>query len=164
MHLERLSARERARILAPAATLFALALVIGLIFTFKAIGHVAAWPLIPVLDIEMPGTEAAWRRTHLGALMNALAMMAFAVAGSSLRLSARARQWYVVSVCITGWGNTLGFLVGALFGVRGLAFGGAWANSLNYLLFLVAAATAFIQAWLLWQGARARSHEGEDTP
>ena len=159
MTLERLSARDRARILAPAAALFALALAIGLIFTFEAIGHIAAWPLIPVLNFDMPGTEAAWRRTHLGALMNALAMIAFAAAGSSIRLGARARQVYIYSVCITGWGNSLGFLVGALFGVRGLAFGGAWTNSLNYLLFLIAAVTAFVQAWLLWQGARARLRE-----
>ncbi|HEY0915346.1 MAG TPA: hypothetical protein VGE22_10780 [Solimonas sp.] len=156
MALDKLSAPERARILAPAAALFALSLVVGLIFTFEAIGHVAAWPLLPVLDFQMPGTEAAWRRTHLGALMNALAMIAFAAAGSSIRLSAKARRVYIVSVCITGWANTLGFLVGALFGVRGLEFGGAWTNSLNYLLFLLAVPTAFTQAWLLWQGARAQ--------
>lgn len=158
MNVASLSAQERARILAPAALLFAAGLVIGLIFTFKAIGHVAAWPLIPVLNFEMPGTEAAWRRTHLGALINALAMIGFAVAGSSILLSARARQFYIWSVCITGWSNTLGFLVGALFGVRGLAFGGPWANSLNYLFFLVAVPTAFAQAWLLWQGSRAHQH------
>lgn len=155
---ESLSAPERARILAPAAALFALGLVIGLIFTFEAIGHVAVWPLIPALEFDMPGTEAAWRRTHLGALMNALAMIAFAAAGSGIRLGARARQIYIWSVCITGWGNSLGFLVGALFGVRGLAFGAPWTNSLNYLLFLIAALTAFVQAWLLWQGARAQRH------
>jgi hypothetical protein len=156
-----LSAQERARILAPAAALFALGLVIGLIFTFKAIGHVAIWPLLPALDFDMPGTEAAWRRTHLGALMNAIAMIAFALAGSGIRLGAWARQIYIWSVCITGWGNTLGFLVGALFGVRGLAFGASWANSVNYLLFLIAALTAFAQAWLLWQGARAQSRAAE---
>lgn len=157
MKAERLSAKERAQILAPAAALFGLGLVVGLIFTFKAIGHVAAWPLIPALDIAIPGTEEAWRRTHVGALMNALAMIAFAAAGSSVRLTDRARRLYIWTVCITGWANTLGFLVGALFGVRGLAFGASLANSLNYLLFLVAALTAFTQTWLLWRGAHARS-------
>ena len=156
MTLDNLSAPERARILAPAAALFALSLVVGLVFTFEAIGHVVVWPFLPSLDIQMPGTEAAWRRAHLGALMNALAMIAFAAAGSAIRLSAKARRVYIISVCVTGWANTLGFLVGALFGVRGLEFGAPWSNSLNYLLFLVAVPTAFIQAWLLWQGARAQ--------
>jgi len=156
MTRDSLSAPERARILAPAAALFAFGLVIGLVFTFEAIGHVAAWPLLPVLDFQMPGTEAAWRRAHLGALINALAMIAFALAGGSILLGARARGLYILSVCITGWANTLGFLVGALFGVRGLEFGAPWANALNYLLFLAAVPTAFAQSWLLWQGARAR--------
>ena len=57
MRPENLSAAERARILAPAAGLFGLGLVIGLVFTFEAIGHVAAWPLLPALDIQMPGTD-----------------------------------------------------------------------------------------------------------
>lgn len=155
MSLQPLSTQERARILGPAALLFAAALVIGLIFTFEVIGHIAAWPLIPQLDVDMPGTEAAWRRTHLGALMNAIAMIAFAAAGSALRLGETGRKVYIISVCITGWANSLGFLTGALFGVRGLAFGDGWSNSLNYLFFLLAAVTAFVQTWLLWQGARA---------
>lgn len=159
MTAEYLSAQERARILGPAAWLFGLGLVIGLVFTFKAIGHVAAWPLIPALDIDMPGTEAAWRRTHLGLLINALAMIAFALAGASIRLTQGARRWYIICVCITGWSNSLGFLVGALFGVRGLEFGGSWSNALNYLLFLIAVPTAFAQAWLLWRGARAVKQE-----
>ena len=29
---------------------------------------------------------------------------------------------------------------------------------LGILLFLIAALTAFVQAWLLWQGARAQRH------
>ncbi|RZO87195.1 MAG: hypothetical protein EVA65_02700 [Oceanococcus sp.] len=154
MRPENLSAAERARILAPAAGLFGLGLVIGLVFTFEAIGHVAAWPLLPALDIQMPGTEAAWRRTHLGLLINAIAMIAFAAAGASIRLTQGARRWYIICVCVTGWSNSLGFLVGALFGVRGLAFGGSLTNTLNYLLFLIAVPTAFAQAWLLWRGAR----------
>lgn len=160
MTREPLSAAQRARILASAAVLFGLALVIGLIFTFEVIGHVAVWPLLPALDIGMPGSEAAWRRAHLGALLNALAMIAFGLAGSGILLGPKARQVYVWCVCITGWANSLGFLVGAVFGVRGLAFGGAWANSLNYFFFLVAALTAFIQAGLLWNGARAQRRSG----
>jgi hypothetical protein len=152
--LQQLSPAAQAQMFRHAAVLFGLGLVFGLIFTFEVIGHVAIWPLVPEWAFDVPGEEAAWRRTHLGALMNALAVMGFAAAGPVLQLGARARRWYVVMVLVTAWGNTLGFLTGALFGVRGLAFGGDWANSLNYLFFLVAALTAFVQCGLLWRGAR----------
>ncbi len=155
------SAAERAQILAPAAWLFGLGLVIGMVFLFAAIGHIAAWPLVPALDIQMPGSEEAWRRTHLGMLINAVTMVAFAVAGGSIRLTQSARRGYIVCVWVTGWANSLGFLVGALFGVRGLEFGGAWSNSLNYLLFLIAVPSAFGQAWLLWRGARNAIQEAQ---
>ena len=158
---QQLSAAERARILAPAAALFGLGLVIGMVFLFEAIGHIAAWPLVPALDIQMPGTEEAWRRTHLALLFNAVTMMAFALAGGSIRLTQGARRLYIISVWVTGWANSLGFLVGAVFGVRGLEFGEGWSNSLNYLLFLIAVPTAFSQAWLLWRGARNAMQEGQ---
>lgn len=137
-----------------AAALFVLGLVFGLIFTFEAVGHIVAWPLVPVIDFDFPGTEQAWRRTHLGAMINALAVLVFALAGTQLRLGERSRRTFVIAVLVTGWGNTLGFLVGTLAGARGLAFGGGAANSISYLLFLAAAASAFVQGGLLWSGAR----------
>ncbi|MFA5938094.1 MAG: hypothetical protein WC809_01965 [Sinimarinibacterium sp.] len=149
-----LSAAQRDRIFRHAAGLFIAGLVMGLIFTFEALGHVAAWPLVPAIDFDFPGTEQAWRRTHLGAVINALAMLLFALAGTHLQLGERGRRSFVWAVVITGWGNTLGFLVGTLFGARGLAFGGGAANSLSYLLFLAAAFSAFVQGGLLWSGAR----------
>lgn len=148
-----LSAIEQARVFRHAAAIFIAGLVFGLIFTFESIGHVAAWPLVPAVDFDFPGTEQAWRRTHLGAVINAVAMLLFAVVGTSLRLSDRGRGIFVLAVLITGWGNTLGFLVGTLSGTRGLAFGDNAANSLSYLLFLLAAGSAFVQGFLLWAGA-----------
>ena len=149
-----LPAAQRDRIFRHAAALFIAGLVFGLIFTFEALGHVAAWPLLPAIDFDFPGSEQAWRRTHLGAVINALAMLLFALAGPHLQLGERGRRSFVWAVLITGWGNTLGFLVGTLFGARGLAFGGGVANSLGYLLFLAAAISAFVQGGLLWSGAR----------
>lgn len=155
-----LSPAERARIAYWAAWLFGAGLVVGLIFTFEAIGHVAAWPLLPAFDFDFPGDEAGWRRAHLGFIVNAVAMLAFAGVGGLATLGPSARRWFVVCVIVTGWANAAGFLTGTLFGVRGLAFGGQVANSITYLLFLVAVATAFVQTVLLARGAAltARSH------
>lgn len=153
MILAALPSSSRARIVQHAAILFLLGLVAGLIFTFEAIGHVAAWPLLPVIDFDFPGTADTWRRSHLGLLMNAIAMLAFAAAAGQIRIGERGAQWFTISVLVTGWGNSLGFLTGTLFGVRGLEFGGALANSANYLFFLVAAVTGFIQAGIAIRGA-----------
>ncbi len=153
MSLAALPSSSRSLLVQHAALLFALGLVAGLIFTFEVIGHVAAWPLLPAIDFDFPGTADTWRRTHLGLLMNAIAMLAFAAGSSYIRIGERAARWFTVSVLITGWGNSLGFLTGTLFGVRGLEFGGALANSANYLFFLVASVTGFIQAGIAMRGA-----------
>ncbi|MDD3765124.1 MAG: hypothetical protein PHP86_17655 [Nevskiales bacterium] len=151
---EPLSASRRAAIVQWAAWLFCAGLVVGLIFTFESIGHIAAWPLLPRIDFDFPGDVTAWRRAHLGLIVNAIAMLAFAAAGRSARLGPSAQRSYVIAVIVTGWANSAGFLTGTLFGVRGLAFGGAVANSATYLFFLVAVASAFVQAILLALGAR----------
>lgn len=156
--LAALPSSSRALIVQHAALLFALGLAAGLVFTFEAIGHVAAWPLLPSIDFDFPGTADTWRRAHLGLLMNAIAMLAFAAGAGHIRVGASAARWFTVSVLVTGWGNSLGFLTGTLFGVRGLEFGGLLANSVNYLFFLVASVTGFIQAGIAIRGAaRARS-------
>jgi hypothetical protein len=154
MQLNPLSTAHRARIVRSAAVLFAAGLVIGLIFTFEAIGHIEAWPLLPAIQFEFPGTEAAWRRAHLGAIMNALAMFAFAGIGSVVCLNDPGQRWLTRCVMVTGWGNSVAFVIGAIYSVRGLAFGDVVANSVVYLLFLIAAVTAFVQAFLVWKGAR----------
>lgn len=155
MEMTPLSAAHRASILRWGAALFLTGLVVGLLFTFEAIGRIEAWPLLPAIQLDIPGEEAAWRRAHLGAIINSMAMLAFAAVGSAIRLGDKGQRWYARCVIVTGWGNSVAFTIGALFGVRGLAFGGVAANSVVYFLFLIAAVTAIVQAVLLWRGAGA---------
>ncbi len=137
--------------------LFGIGLVVGLLFTFFIIGRVEIWPVLPALDLALPGTEAGWRRAHLGLMFNAVTLLVFALAASALSLSPFQQRLYGFSVAITAWGNSAGFLLAALSGSRGLAMGGGAGNSLTYLCFLAAALTAFVQVWLLVLGAlRAR--------
>lgn len=143
----------RSRLVFHGAVLFLLGLVAGLIFTFEAIGHVAVWPVIPQLAIDFPGDEAGWRKVHLGFIVNSMAILLFAAASGHASLGPRAGKIFMGSVITTGWGNSLGFLIGALFGVRGLEFVGNEANQVSYLLFTIAAVTAFTQAGLLAVGA-----------
>ena len=106
---------DRSRLVFHGAALFLLGLVAGLIFTFEAIGHVAVWPVIPQLAIDFPGDEAGWRKVHLGFIVNAMAVLLFAAASGHASLGPRAGKVFMVSVITTGWGNSVGFLIGALF-------------------------------------------------
>lgn len=151
------SQRLRLSLIVQGGLLFGVGLVVGLFFTFVVVGHVEIWPVLPALDISVPGTEAAWRRAHLGLMFNAVTLLVFAGIASSLSLSLMQQRLYGWSVAITAWGNSAGFLLAALSGTRGLAMGSGLGNSLTYLCFLAAALTAFVQMWLLVAGAlRAR--------
>lgn len=148
-----LTYRRRAVIVFNGGLMFALGLVVGFIFTFALIGHVEAWPLIPALDIAIPGSAQAWRQTHIGILFNAITVFAIAGAGKYILLTARAQILLVVCVLMTGWFNIAGFVTGALNGVHGVVFEGSLANHVTYLFFLVAVVTAVIQAVLIITGA-----------
>lgn len=151
------SQRIRLGLMAQGGLLFGFGLVVGLLFTFLIIGRVEIWPVLPALDFSVPGTEAAWRRAHLGLMFNAVTLLVFAGIAGNLSLTAGQQGIYGWSVAITAWGNSAGFLLAALTGTRGLAMGGGAGNSLSYLCFLAAALTAFVQVWLLVSGAmRAR--------
>lgn len=144
----------RLSLLMQGGVLFGLGLLVGLFFTFVIVGHVEIWPVLPALDWTVPGTEAAWRRAHLGLMFNAITLLVFAGIASALCLSVREQRVYAWSGAITAWGNSAGFLLAAISGTRGLAMGGSVGNSLTYLCFLAAALTAFAQVWLLVVGTR----------
>lgn len=145
--------RRRAQLIFNGGLMFALGLLAGLIFTFVIIGHVEAWPLIPRLDLIVPGSEAAWRQTHIGILFNAITLIAIGAAGKAILLTERTQNLFVICVVATGWFNIAGFITGTLFGVRGLTMGAGMANTATYLFFLVAVVTAVIQGWIILLGA-----------
>ena len=146
--------RRRATIVFNGVLMFALGLIAGLLFTFALIGRVEAWPLIPTIQFEIPGSAQAWRQTHIGLLVNGITLFAIAAVGKSILLTERTQNLLVVCVLATGWFNIAGFVTGTLFGVRGLAYGDSLANIATYLFFLVAVITAVVQTGLMLVGAR----------
>ena len=87
-----------------------------------------------------PGRRGGWRRTPLGVMVNAIAVLAFAAASPDAAVGERAAGWFTASVVIASWDHSFGFLTGALCGVRGLEFGGVPANTLTCRLFLATGA------------------------
>lgn len=133
-----LSQRWRSLIALHGLFLFIVGLLAGVFFTFSILGFVEIWPVLPRLDWVVPGDERAWMRAHTGTLMNGMALLVFAGIGGLIRLGAKGQQWLAISLLATGWGNTLGYHTSAIFGDRGLSFGGSVANSVTYLAFLTA--------------------------
>ncbi len=146
--------QRQAFLITHGALLFAGGLLAGLALTFSLLGHFEIWPLIGKTEVEIPGSSRAWLRTHLGLIMNGLAVWVFALIAGRILLSEGQQKLYIVSVLITAWFNSAGFLIGTLFGVHGLSFGGNVPNTLTYLFFLIAVVTVFIQIALVLLGAR----------
>ncbi|MDX1496291.1 MAG: hypothetical protein R3352_01930 [Salinisphaeraceae bacterium] len=136
------------------ALVFSGGLLAGLMLTFSLLGHIEVWPIPGQLNIELPGTSRAWLRSHLGLILNGIGIWVFMLVGAKILLSEQQQKLYVISVLITAWFNSAGFIIGTLFGVHGLHFGGAVANTVTYLFFLVAVITVVIQVALVLSGAK----------
>jgi hypothetical protein len=118
------------------------------------LGLLAGFPHAFVLTGQIAGEERAWRMAHLEGLLNGmLAMLAAAVSGSLL-LSSRQQSALVWSLVAAGYGNVIASVLGATFGVRGLAFAGPPANLIMNLLFWVAIVGILAGVGLLIVGAR----------
>jgi hypothetical protein len=117
-------------------------------------GMAAGFPFaIAILDT---GDVRAWRMAHLEGILNGLTLIGVAAVGSQLSLSSRAQQMVAWSLVVTAWGNMIASFMGPIFGARGLTFGGTVANSLMYLLFMVAVVAVVLAMWLVFRGALRR--------
>lgn len=118
--------------------LLALAVVIGWIWFFTLLGKIVLWPLPIDIPISVPDDGRAWRMAHMEGITHGLMLMAFGAGGRFLRLSARQFTWFFWSALVTAWLFTVPTIFNALFGTRGLSFGGApfkggLANDIIYL-------------------------------
>ena len=152
--LSELTTSRQARMITHGALLFAAGLIAGMALTFDLLGHVEVWPFPWQWEIDLPGSSRGWLRTHLGLIINGLAVWIFALLAARMLLSEGQQKLYLICVLITGWFNSAGFVIGTLFDVHGLSFGQNAANTAAYLFFLVAVVTAFIQVALVLVGAR----------
>lgn len=118
------------------------------------LGLLAGFPHAFVLTGQIAGEERAWRMAHLEGLLNGMLVMIAAAVAGSLALSPRQHAWLVWSLVAAAYGNVVASVLGATFGVRGLAFAGPPANAIMNLLFWVAIAGVLVGVALLIVGAR----------
>jgi hypothetical protein len=118
--------------------LFLLAIFIGWIWFFALLERIVLWPLPIDIPVSIPNDGRAWRMAHMEGITQGLMLMGFAFGGRYMRLSARQFTWFFWSALVTAWLFTIPAMFNAMFGTRGLAFGGGpfkpgLANDLIYL-------------------------------
>src|SRR5262245_2518675 len=116
------------------------------------LGLLAGFPYAMVVTGGMEGSERAWRMAHLEGLLNGMLAILAAGVWDSLVLSERQRRWLALSLILAGYGNVSASIVGAFFGVRGLALALPFTNVIVYVLFVLAIVGVFIGVGLLIRG------------
>ena len=133
-----MSERLRVLLVAHGAGLWITAVLVGWMYMFMLLGKVELFPIIPSIEIQIPGESRAWNMAHLEGVTNGLLLMGLAAIAPLLTLSDRQNRFLCWSAVITGWGFTIPAWANALAGTRGLAFdggpfAGGIANSIIYL-------------------------------
>jgi len=118
--------------------LWITAVLVGWMYMFMLLGEIELFPIVPEIDVRIPGEARAWNMAHLEGITNGLLLMAIAAVSPLLSLSDGRQRAVFWSAVVTGWGFTLPAWANALVGTRGLAFDGGpfpggVANSVIYL-------------------------------
>lgn len=137
--MEPMPERTRVLLFLNGAGLLAFSLFVGWQWFIALLGALVAWPLLPPIEMHIGGDPRAWRMAHMEAITHGLLLMAWGLGGPFLRLSARAHRWFFWAAITTAWLFSVPAWLNALFGTRGLAwgggpFGGGLANDLIFLM------------------------------
>ncbi|MGV8995562.1 MAG: hypothetical protein ACOH12_01285 [Parvibaculaceae bacterium] len=131
--------RMRALLFLNGTGLFILAISIGWVWFFALLGHIVLWPIPLDIPVSIPDDGRAWRMAHMEGITQGLLLMALGLGGQFMRLSPKQYVWLFWSSLVTGWLFTVPTIFNAIFGTRGLAFGGGpfkagMANDVIYLV------------------------------
>ncbi len=130
--------RMRALLFLNGTGLFVLAISIGWIWFFALLNAIVLWPLPFDIPVTIPDDGRAWRMAHMEGITQGLLLMALGLGGQFMRLSPKQFKWLFWSSLVTGWLFTVPTIFNAIFGTRGLAYGGGpfkagLANDLIYV-------------------------------
>lgn len=158
-----MSERNRALLFLNGIGLFIFALFVGWQWFIALLGQLVVWPVIPPIEMHIPGDSRAWRMVHMEAITHGLLLMAWAAGGPWLQLGPRGHRWFFWSALTTAWLFTVPAWFNALFGTRGLAMGGGpfkagLANDIIFLMgwppFAAVHLTLALAALGLWRTVR----------
>ena len=121
------------------------------------LGLLAGFPYAFVVTGDLEGEVRAWRMAHLEGVLNGMLVIAVAAAAARFKLSARKQSLLAWSLILMAYGNFVASVLGASFGVRGLAPAPPAMNLIVYGLFMLAVVGIFIGIGLVVQVARSAS-------
>ena len=119
-----LSERRRALLTLNGLGLILTAVVIGWFYFFFLLGAIDLWPFVTDIPVEIGGDRRAWNMAHMEAITNGLLLLALAALAPYIRLPDRLQTLLFWSWLVFAWMFTLPAFANALFGTRGLEFGG----------------------------------------
>lgn len=117
--------RRRTVLALNGAILLVVGMVAGVPYGQAIVNH---WGEAPV---------EAWKLAHLEGLTNGLLVLAVGGIGGVLALGERAQKTLVATLLVGGWANTLGGIVAALVGARGLDPNGPPENWLVFPIWML---------------------------
>lgn len=119
-----LNERYRALLVFNGIGLIATAMAAGWIYFFFLLGAIDLWPIITDVPVHIGGDRRAWNMAHMEGITQGTLLIALGAGGGYIRLGERAQVWLFWSALTTGWLFTLPAIANAVFGTRGLEFGG----------------------------------------
>ena len=119
-----LSEKRRTLLVLNGVGLLISSVVSGWIYFFFLLGAIDLWPFVTDVPVAIAGDRRAWNMAHLEGITNGTLFIAIAAAARFGQLGARAQTWLFWSTLAFGWLFTLPAIANAMFGTRGLEFGG----------------------------------------
>ena len=110
----------------------------GFGFLFFIIGSIELWPIPGSIDVQLPGSDKAWRMTHLEGVLNGLLLWLLAAVLPAMDLTLVQVRRVARALILTAWCFPVASLFDALFtNSRGLRFGGPVTNMIPFFLFYI---------------------------
>jgi hypothetical protein len=119
-----LSEKRRVLLALNGVGLLITAVATGWVYFFFLLGAIDLWPIVTDVQVSISGDRRAWNMAHLEGIMNGTLFLAIAMAARFGTLGPRAQSWLFWSTLAFGWCFTLPAIANAVFGTRGLEFGG----------------------------------------
>ncbi|AMO67287.1 hypothetical protein DOK_05410 [gamma proteobacterium BDW918] len=116
--------RTRALLFLNGFSLIALSLLIGWVWFFALLDRIVLWPLPIDIPVSIPDDGRAWRMAHMEAITQGLMLIGLGAAGRFISISDTQFKWLFWGALTAAWLFTIQACFNALFGTRGLAFGG----------------------------------------